>query len=83
MWEMDALRCTCPGCDRCYVWLSDGPGCTQNRAKAEKCKLPEDMRCVQRAAFRDAQSSTGSDSTLVSPSLSLYKKGGLCSFLIL
>ena len=63
---MDALRCKCPGCDGCYEWLSDGPGCRQNRAKSTRHRKPEDMRCVECEAYFEGagkgQSSTGSDS---------------------
>ena len=73
MWEMDALRCKCTGCEGCSEWLSDGPGCRQKRAKSERFRKPEDMMCFACAAFRDeaitstqgkgagkGQSSTGS-----------------------
>ena len=50
MWEMDALRCKCPGCDRCYVWLSDGPGrqsSTGSGAAAGTARREDDARIVQ------------------------------------
>ena len=62
MWEMDALRCKCPGCDGCYEWLSDGPGCRQNRAKSTKNRKPEDMRCFECEPYFVGAGSTGSAS---------------------
>ena len=73
MWEMNAPRCSCPGCASCSEWLSEGPGCWQPRARSERHKDLATMRCSECAAVRDAaiqstqgkgagkgQSSTGS-----------------------
>ena len=73
MWHMNAPKCSCPGCPRCYEWPSQGPGCRHTRAKSDRLLEPANMRCVGCGAHRDeaiastqrkgagkGQSSTGS-----------------------
>ena len=53
MWEGNAPRCSCTGCDGCDKWEADGPGCWQPRCTADKRLALDNKRCYSCAPYRD------------------------------